>query len=161
MSTERHRSGDVENGSGHGANTATPGVLRILVAEDDPINQKVAEGMLRRIACHCDFVETGAEAIAALMRTPYDLVLMDIQMPVMDGVEATRQIRLIDGPLGKTPIIAMTAHAMQGDREKYIAAGMDDYVSKPIDSDRLIAAVSHCTKRSEAELGLKTSSAVA
>jgi PAS domain S-box-containing protein len=109
---------------------------RILVAEDNITNQQVVMGMLKNLGLHADAVANGAEAVKMLKLIPYDLVLMDIQMPVMDGFEATRQI--VDGDHGnlKTgiPIIAMTAHAMQGDREKCIEAGMNDYISKPISS---------------------------
>jgi len=107
---------------------------RILLAEDNITNQQVARGILKKMGLHVDTVANGEEAFNTLQMSPYDLVLMDIQMPVMDGLEATMIIR---NPLSKVlnhqiPIIAMTANAMQGDREKCLIAGMDDYVAKPV-----------------------------
>jgi CheY-like chemotaxis protein len=115
--------------------------LRILLAEDNMINQKVATKLLSRLGYRADVAGNGMEAIEALERQPYDVIFMDIQMPEMDGDEATRQIRA-KWPQDQQPhIVAMTAHALEGDREKYIAHGMDDYVSKPIKVDALIAAL--------------------
>ncbi len=108
------------------------GRYRILVVEDDIMNQKVAAMLLERAGFRCDVAADGLEALEALSRIPYDLVFMDCQMPQMDGYEATQKIREREGEARHTTIIAMTAHAMKGDRERCLGAGMDDYVSKPV-----------------------------
>ena len=119
--------------------------LRILLAEDNQVNQMLATVMLQKEGHHVDVAHNGIEAVSAVRSLPYDLVLMDVNMPEMDGIEATAQIRALGGEPGKIPIVAMTANAMKGDRETYLAAGMDDYVSKPIDKNRLFAAIGrHC-----------------
>jgi CheY-like chemotaxis protein len=118
--------------------------LRILLAEDYVVNQKLALRLLAQMGYRADVTANGLETIEALERQPYDVVLMDVQMPEMDGLEATRQIRA-RWPAAEQPrIIAMTANAMQGDREICLEAGMDDYVSKPIRVEELVQALSRC-----------------
>ncbi len=117
--------------------------IRILIAEDDLINQKVLLGILEKFGCRADTVRNGQEAIEALEKAPYDIVMMDIQMPEMDGFEATAQIRNPHSAVRdhNIPIIALTAHAMNGYRERCIEAGMDDHVTKPIQPQELFEAI--------------------
>jgi len=117
--------------------------LQILLAEDNVINQKVAVSLIRKWGHHITVVNNGIEAIAALKSKKFDLVLMDVQMPEMDGLEATRQIRgSVSSEIDtQIPIVAMTAHAMKGDRERCIEAGMDNYISKPLDVDELFHTI--------------------
>jgi CheY-like chemotaxis protein len=123
------------------ASEATPAPVtlgRVLVAEDNSVNQRVAQLHLRRLGYVVDVVGNGAEAVDAVGKVPYDVVLMDCQMPEMDGYEATRTIRSQGRDI---PIIAMTANALKGDRERCLEAGMDDYISKPVDMQQLRAVL--------------------
>jgi CheY-like chemotaxis protein len=123
------------------ASAATAGaMIRILLAEDNAVNQKLAIRLLGRMGLEADVVGDGVAALAALDGADYDLVLMDVQMPEMDGLEATRQIR-VRWPDRAIRIVGLTANAMAGDRESCLAAGMDDYVSKPIRPEELAAAI--------------------
>jgi adenylate cyclase len=125
--------------------------LRILLADDHPTNQKLGRMILKRLGYASDVAGNGVEVLEAVARQPYDLVLMDIEMPEMDGMEATRRI-LSDYPEGKRPkIIAVTANAMEGDREKFIKAGMSGYVSKPIRVPELVEALMICCGRKAKE----------
>jgi signal transduction histidine kinase/DNA-binding response OmpR family regulator len=120
---------------------ATRHPLRILLAEDNVVNQKLALRLLQQMGYRADLASNGIEAIECVQRQPYDVVLMDVQMPEMDGLEASRRI-VAKWPAGQRPrIVAMTANAMAGDREECIAAGMDDYVTKPIRVDALVEAL--------------------
>ncbi|MEG4810147.1 response regulator [Microcoleus sp. F8-D3] len=130
--------------------------IRILLAEDNVVNQKVATHLLDRIGYRADIAANGLEVLEALKRQSYDVVLMDVQMPNMDGLEATRRI-CQEWPANKKPrIIAMTANAMQGDREKCLEAGMDDYITKPVRREELAIALSKCSPLNRDELDAVT-----
>ena len=125
--------------------------LRILLAEDNVVNQKLALRLLQQMGYRADLASNGIEAIESIERQPYDLVLMDVQMPEMDGLEASRQITARWANGQRPRIVAMTANAMQGDRELCLAAGMDDYLTKPIRVDQLIESLSRATLRVPAQ----------
>ena len=122
--------------------TQGEGRARILLVEDNPVNQLVAKGMLAKLGCQVELATQGAEALAALERQPFDLVLMDCNMPVMDGYEASRRIRQ-SGRWPHLPIVALTANAMPEERERCRAAGMNDYLAKPFRREELLALVDH------------------
>ena len=123
--------------------------LRILLAEDNVVNQKLALRLLQQMGYRADLASNGIEAIESIERQPYDLVLMDVQMPEMDGLEASRQITSRWTAQERPRIVAMTANAMQGDREECLAAGMDDYVTKPIRVDQLVGALLQAPPRKD------------
>jgi CheY-like chemotaxis protein len=112
--------------------------LTILVVEDDRMTQFYLRKILEKLGVRVEIAENGQEALEILNQNRFDCILMDVQMPVLDGVEATKTIRTMDGDVKETPIIAMTAYAMSGDREKFLASGMDDYIAKPIDQEGLV-----------------------
>jgi len=127
-----------------GVVTEVPGILaghRILLVEDNDINKMIALEMLEETGIDVDVAVNGAEAIAQVQQQQYELILMDIQMPIMDGYEATRRIRALGGEFKSIPIIAMTAHALEGDSGKSLEAGMDYHISKPFEPDDLIAII--------------------
>lgn len=140
---------------GGGTPADTPGngaSLRILMAEDNSINQRVAKLILQRAGFNIDLVADGSEALEAHRMSPYDVILMDCQMPTMDGFEASRQIRRLTQP--QPVIIAVTANALVGERERCLKAGMDDYLSKPFQAEQLVAIVRKwMTARAGAEPG--------
>ncbi len=122
-----------------GSPSPTPATrpLRVLLVEDGVVNQKVAAGLLKRRGHQVAIAENGKLAVAAAADNSFDVILMDIEMPEMDGLEATAAIRRVEPAGRRVPIIAMTAHAIKGDRERFLQAGMDNYISKPVDPDRL------------------------
>jgi CheY-like chemotaxis protein/HPt (histidine-containing phosphotransfer) domain-containing protein len=116
--------------------------LRVLLAEDHPVNRLITSRVLQDLGCDVTLAANGVEALQQWEQSPFDLVLMDVQMPVMGGEEAVRRLRAIERERGgHTPVVAVTAHALAGDREKYLAAGMDAYVSKPVSPDSLTHAM--------------------
>jgi len=123
--------------------------LRILLAEDNVVNQKLAMRLLQQMGYRADLASNGVEAIESVARQPYDVVLMDVQMPEMDGLEASREITRRWPHRQRPRIVAMTANAMQGDREACLEAGMDDYLTKPIRIDQLVEALNSVTARED------------
>ncbi|MFZ5803035.1 MAG: PAS domain S-box protein [Candidatus Omnitrophota bacterium] len=123
-------------------------LCRVLLAEDNMVNQQVSKRMLEKQGCYVDVVANGREAVLMMQKLSYDIVFMDCQMPEMDGYEATQAIRAMQGEGKHTPIIAVTANVMAGDREKCLSAGMDDYVGKPVKSEDLRAMLGRWVKKS-------------
>jgi CheY-like chemotaxis protein len=132
--------------------------LRVLSVEDNPINQKLLLKMLAILGYRADTVANGLEALHAVRQLPYDVILMDCQMPVMDGYEATRQIRMLEQQEQRKParIIAVTAHALPGDRELCLGAGMDEYLTKPVCVCELEQALDCCQPAPLSEDGVVT-----
>jgi CheY-like chemotaxis protein len=118
--------------------------IRVLLAEDNIVNQKVGVKLLEKIGCAVDVAANGKEAVRAWESGHFDVIFMDCQMPEMDGYEATRQIRARESASHRTPIVALTAHALKGADEECRAAGMNDYITKPIDSELLKACIARC-----------------
>jgi len=127
--------------------------LRILLAEDNVVNQKLALRLLQQMGYRADLASNGIEAVESVQRQPYDVVLMDVQMPELDGLDATREICALMPPGARPRIVAMTANAMQGDREMCLEAGMDDYLTKPIRVERLVEALGNVPAREEQRHG--------
>jgi CheY-like chemotaxis protein len=123
--------------------------LRILLAEDNVVNQKLAMRLLQQMGYRADLASNGIEAIESVERQSYDVILMDVQMPEMDGLEASRRITAKWAAGMRPRIVAMTANAMQGDREMCLDAGMDDYITKPIRVEALVGALINVTARAE------------
>jgi CheY-like chemotaxis protein len=136
-----------ESAGGIDAGLAERHPLRILVAEDNVVNQKLALRILQRMGYRADLASNGIEAVESVQRQTYDVILMDVQMPEMDGLEAARRICARWAPGERPRIIAMTANAMQSDRDQCLAAGMDDYLTKPIRVERLAEALGLTTLR--------------
>jgi CheY-like chemotaxis protein len=124
-----------------------------LLVEDNKINQKVAQALLSRLGYSVDLAENGLQAVTAAHQMRYALILMDVQMPEMDGLEATRQIRAMDGPNRRSPIVALTANAMQSDEDACRAVGMDDFLSKPFHRDMLAACLGRWIKTATSGAG--------
>ena len=120
---------------------------KVLLAEDNPVNQKVAVLMLEKMGLRVDVASDGREALDAIKQRKYDLVLMDCQMPEMDGYQATIEIRKLENEGERIPVIAMTANALEGDREKCLQVGMDDYIPKPVRKDNLEAVIKKWLKK--------------
>jgi CheY-like chemotaxis protein len=125
----------------------------VLIVEDNAVNQKVTVRLVEKAGCRAVVVANGEEALEAMEAAAFDLILMDCQMPAMDGFQATAAIRRLEGDQRRTPIIAMTAYAMHGERERCLAAGMDDYLSKPVSYEDLRAAIQRWLEPGAAEPG--------
>jgi two-component system sensor histidine kinase/response regulator len=138
VSPARHTFSESSPNLARPVRSRTGGQCRLLVVEDNRVNQKVALHLLERLGCHVELASDGAEGVSKAESGKYDFLLMDCQMPVMDGFKATAEIRRREGPNAHTIIIAMTANALPEDREACLRAGMDDYISKPINRAELV-----------------------
>ena len=127
----------------------TVDALDILVAEDNESNRELLERILSKLGHRVEVVVNGREAVAAVERQPFDVVLMDVRMPIMNGIQALQAIRNLKGPAADMPIVAVTADAMQGDREKHLALGFTESVSKPIDRKLLHRVLADCPRRTD------------
>ncbi len=141
--TNNEKSGTASGNGRHKVSEPQKMNLRVLLAEDNPVNQKLAQRLLEKIGCSVTIVADGQKAIEQLQQETFDLILMDIQMPALNGLDATLRIRagVAGDACRKLPIFALTAHALAGDRERFLAAGMDVYLSKPLDAKKLYAAI--------------------
>merc|ERR1711879_141776 len=122
--------------------------IDILLAEDNPANQLVIKTLLTKAGLNVDIAHNGAEASEMVTQKPYDLVLMDISMPVVDGLQATANIRALPAPLNQIPIIAVTAHALGGDKERFLEQGMDDYLTKPVNRTKMLTCIEQWLEKS-------------
>lgn len=149
---EAHDAVAANNGQGSRVGTGRRRTKwRVLLAEDNPVNQELFRALLEKEGHQVTIVSNGQEAVTAVqVQKPFDILLMDISMPVMDGLEATSLIRSLLGPAGKTPILALTAHALKGDREVFLNAGMDGYQSKPVEPEKLEEAMARAIASREA-----------
>jgi CheY-like chemotaxis protein len=127
--------------------------MHILVAEDNVVNQAVIQRLLTKRGHRVSIANNGRGAVEACEREPFDLIFMDVQMPEMDGIEATREIRRREASGQHVPIVALTAHAMSGDRERCLAVGMDDYMTKPVDPKQLDVVLANHSKNTDAQVG--------
>jgi len=130
---------------------AVPLDTRVLLVEDNVFNQKVASRLLETLGCAVVVAENGQRALDMMVDRDFDLVLMDCQMPVMDGLEATRRIRQLPGPQGRVPVVAMTANVLGEHRDACLAAGMDDFASKPVNKKTLREIVTHWIREQQQE----------
>jgi CheY-like chemotaxis protein len=128
---------------------AASGRAHVLLAEDNEINTLLACAILEQVGFSVECVANGADAVQAATSAAFDLILMDVQMPQMDGLEATRLIRALEGQAARTPIIAMTANASQNDKDACLAAGMNDFVSKPFDPEAFVAVLARIAAQSQ------------
>ena len=126
--------------------------LNILIVEDNQVNQMIISHFLAPLNCKFDITDNGLEAVVAVTQKKYDLVLMDVQMPEMDGIAATKHIRSLAGSKGQMPIIAVTANTLEDDRQKCLLAGMNDFIPKPVDQQDLLDAITRCVGKANPEI---------